>query len=633
MRFVGHCCEEALMGVIRRWHVLMVILGVAASLAVPAAHAAVPGSNGRIAFVSGRDGNLEIYTMEPDGASPVNLTSDPGDDTEPAWSPNGLRIAFVSDRAGPLSVWVMNADGSHQSKLGPGAHPAWSPDGVQIAFSLGSDIHVMNSDGSGSHQLTNIESEPGYPSWSTSSGYHSPAWSPDGSRLAVIRQSTGPTPLASYSEVYVIDSDGHGVSLNPGAGSWMADGLDWSPDGKQIAFGAMSPFRLQESITILNVDGSGSVIPPSGVAHDLQPAWAPDGSRIAFSSRTGYIEFSPLDIFVTSLDPSATPVNLTNNGASDMQPAWQVVDRTGVVRLAGVDRFGTAVAISEAFYGPGVDAAYVTRGGDFPDAVAAASAAAVRESGPILLTRGDALPGVVRAELARLQPKRIYVLGGPAAVSDGVVAELDRYTKGSVERLAGATRYDTAAAIASHFFSSSATAFVASGDTFPDALAGGPLAAELESPMLLVAAQSVPDAVMDELERLGVSDTIYLLGGPVTVSAEVERLLDSRGATVIRLSGSNRYETAKAVYDQKAGDWMRTAFIAVGTNFPDALAGGAPAGMLGAPLLLVERDWVSEPTATALRNLKPHTIYILGGSDVVTGGVAAELATYVVSAP
>jgi len=117
-----------------------------------------------------------------------------------------------------------------------------------------------------------------------------------------------------------------------------------------------------------------------------------------------------------------------------------------VGRLAGANRFATAAAISSATFNPGVPAAFIATGRAFPDALAAGPAA-IEMRGPVLLTEPGALPDSTRNELARLQPQRIFVLGGPAAVSDAVVAELRGYT-GQIDRLAGADRFATAAEIA-----------------------------------------------------------------------------------------------------------------------------------------------------------------------------------------
>jgi len=136
----------------------------------------------RIAFMSDRDGNVEIYVMNAApleggtrGSNAVNLTKNWANDSRPAWSPNGQRIAFASDRWGNSEIYVMNADGSNAMNLTDNAaddfQPAWSPDGTRIAFTSDRDgnweIYVMNADGSGQ---TNLTDNPAMD--------HAPAWSP-----------------------------------------------------------------------------------------------------------------------------------------------------------------------------------------------------------------------------------------------------------------------------------------------------------------------------------------------------------------------------------------------------------------------------------------------------------------------
>ncbi len=102
---------------------LLLVSSVLVGLVVSStpARGAYPGANGRIAFESNRDGNLEIYSMNADGSDQVNLTDDPAEDTDPVWSPDGSRIAFVKASEGHRNIYVMNADGSGQTNLTPGA--------------------------------------------------------------------------------------------------------------------------------------------------------------------------------------------------------------------------------------------------------------------------------------------------------------------------------------------------------------------------------------------------------------------------------------------------------------------------------------------------------------------------------
>ena len=122
----------------------------------------------KIAFVSDRDGNTEIYVMNADGSGQVNVTNDAGEDVLPAWSPDGTKIAFQSDRETNFAVWVMNADGSNPTRLTspstPNGAPSWSPDGTRIAFEQDYDIWVMNVDGSRKIQITSGWAD-GLPRW------------------------------------------------------------------------------------------------------------------------------------------------------------------------------------------------------------------------------------------------------------------------------------------------------------------------------------------------------------------------------------------------------------------------------------------------------------------------------------
>ena len=115
-----------------------------------------------IAFMSDRDGNYEIYTMDSNGGNQQNLTNDPAWDSNPDWSPDGSKIAFQSDRGGSMDVWVMDADGSNPTRLTTNpawdSAPAWSPDGTMLAFQSSRDgdfeIFTMPAAGGIEMQLT-----------------------------------------------------------------------------------------------------------------------------------------------------------------------------------------------------------------------------------------------------------------------------------------------------------------------------------------------------------------------------------------------------------------------------------------------------------------------------------------------
>jgi putative cell wall-binding protein len=307
-------------------------------------------------------------------------------------------------------------------------------------------------------------------------------------------------------------------------------------------------------------------------------------------------------------------------------------------RIAGTSRYITAAQISAEHFSPGVPVVYITSGVNFPDAIAGGSAAAY-EGGPILLTEQNAIPAATQLELQRLEPARIVVLGGPVAVSDLVVDALQQFTPGSVARMFGPDRYQTAAQISSTVFAANApVVYVASGTNFPDALAGSAVAARDRAPMLLVRPTNIPGATSNELNRLNPS-RIVVLGGPGVVSAAVEAQLASflaPGGTIERLAGANRYATAARISEASfPARGPAVVYVATGEDFPDALSAGPVAGVLAsaavtgphaAPLLLVPQAGdLPAVVAAEIERLAPYRIVILGGPGAVPPEMQAQL--------
>jgi putative cell wall-binding protein len=271
-----------------------------------------------------------------------------------------------------------------------------------------------------------------------------------------------------------------------------------------------------------------------------------------------------------------------------------------------------------------VPVAYVTTGLNYPDALAGGPAAGI-VGGPMLLTDPGDLPQVIRDELARLRPGRIVVLGGTAAVSARVAGQLDALTSGPVDRIAGADRYATAVAISRASFAPGVTAaFVATGASFPDALAAGPAAIRSRGPVLLTQAGTLPPATRDELMRLR-PGTIYVVGATGAVSETVRQAIgQATGRPVVRIAGADRYATAVAI---SATFFSRppSVYLATGANFPDALAAVPAAGRAGSPLLLVQRDQIPPVVASELVRLHPPRCYLVGGTSVLGDALVAKL--------
>jgi glucose/arabinose dehydrogenase len=193
-----------------------------------------------------------------------------------------------------------------------------------------------------------------------------------------------------------------------------------------------------------------------------------------------------------------------------------------VIRLAGRDRFATATQASGSYFSSNTSYVYIANGLQFPDALSAGAAAVDR--GPVLLATQSSLPAATKAELSRLRPQEIVVVGGFAAISDAVEAELDQYTTGPVTRQVGNDRFATSAIVSSGAFQApTGDVYLTSGRSFADALSGGAIAGAGDGPILLTERTCVPDTVLAEIERLD-PDRIVLLGGTAAVSDDVGEL-------------------------------------------------------------------------------------------------------------
>jgi TolB protein len=287
----------------------------------------------KLAFVSERDGNAEIYVVNADGGEQENLTRQPSSDSHPRWSPDGRKLAFVSRRDGNSEIYVMNADGSGLRKLtrtpSDDRDPAWSPDGRAIAFvrqivpkkcvpragpfgcagRTVTYLYVVNADGSGLRRLTK-DPHVSNPSWSADGktiryrGYLVYAdgsgrkklheariwtgrniaidgvWSPDGRRIAAVAVANSPSRrVATKLGLWVTNADGSNARR---VAAKATGGPAWSPDGRRIAFTRLGIGRVNSDLYIVNADGSGLRRLTRNAAKLRWFAWSPDGRTIAF---------------------------------------------------------------------------------------------------------------------------------------------------------------------------------------------------------------------------------------------------------------------------------------------------------------------------------------------------------------
>ena len=304
-------------------------------------------------------------------------------------------------------------------------------------------------------------------------------------------------------------------------------------------------------------------------------------------------------------------------------PAAGATDDVTSERLAGATRYGTAAAVSADAAFEGATSAILATGENFPDALAASGLAGSTAATPILLTRSDNLSDEAVAALDDLAVDEVTVVGGTAAVSDDVVSELEEngYT---VTRVAGTDRYGTAAAIANAMDSVGevdglVSALIATGENYPDALAGGPVAYDANLPILLINSDGIPSETAAAIDDLGIEQAI-ILGGTAAVSDDTAaELADATGNDVVRLAGVNRFGTAAAVGDfeiDTLGFDGPDYILTTGVNFPDALAAGPLGGQLRAPIVLT----ASLPDESA-DFLDRHSDIL--SHQIVVGGTAA----------
>ena len=286
---------------------------------------AVSPSRWHIAFVSDRDGNKEIYIMNIDGTDPIRLTNNSADDITPSWSPDGDKIAFVSKRDGNYEIYVMNPDGSAQTRLTDNTYnelfPSWSPDGTTIVFVSDRDgdneVYIMDNDGLNQINLTQNPTDDTIP-----------LFSPDGSRIAFISDRDGDYDL------WVMDIDGDNLlkltsDASDGVG-WYA----WSPDGTQIAFDSTLDGDFE--IYVVNSDGTNLRQLTDNLVTDRFSSWTWDGTKIVFiTDRDGNDE-----VYIMDAD-GGNPVNLSNDPSDEDLPAISPVYQEGGGCFIATAAFGS----------------------------------------------------------------------------------------------------------------------------------------------------------------------------------------------------------------------------------------------------------------------------------------------------
>ncbi len=316
-------------------------------------------------------------------------------------------------------------------------------------------------------------------------------------------------------------------------------------------------------------------------------------------------------------------------------------------RLAGEDDAATAAAVSAEVHDE-ADHVVIARSDEYADALAAIPLTRALDAALLFVDR-DALPTTTADEIVRLGATRATILGGDAAVSPDVAAELEAQGL-LVDRVGGRTRFETAVLAAERVDVDPEEFVVVEGTDpnpargWPDAVGSSAYAAAVGAPILLVATDEVPDATATVLAQHPTA-RVTVVGGTASVAHRtLLALADPAGdgvwdRTVERVSGADRYVTATEVA------WQQTArttpperlWLASGRSFAAALAAGAGAAATNGHLLLVQgtTPLVDEPAATFRRDLPaaPDSIAVVGGTDAVTPAVLADVGAWLCDGP
>lgn len=278
---------------------VLLVLGVLSSVWAKAPVTA------KIAFTSNRDGNYEIYIMNPDGTGQKNLTRHKASDTQPAWSPTGEEILFVSKRDGRSDLYLMDADGTNVRKvfkdLKLRTAPAWSPDGQQISYSRIDpvrELYIASLDKKDERQVAPLGKYDGYSSWA-----------PDGTKIVF----GGPSKQENKdSRIYIFNLETRRKKvLFEEAVLTSMKNPSWSPLDDKIAFawfrGGTSAIYVMER----NGDNPERIVdPPRGFAA-AHPEWSPDGNALVYEQYKQ--QNNVRHIYIMNLD-EREPEKLTSKG-------------------------------------------------------------------------------------------------------------------------------------------------------------------------------------------------------------------------------------------------------------------------------------------------------------------------------
>ncbi|MDQ7092367.1 S8 family serine peptidase [Desulfosporosinus sp. PR] len=418
--------------------------------------------------------------------------------------------------------------------------------------------------------------------------------------------------------------------------------LDWAGGTVQGGTSTTS-VTLTVPARTFGLDPSANVTVSIGPASDaaaFPSGILPLGDAVSLQWNSSVKKFLGLTLSTTGSTPSSNRVGyifhwsgsrwiLTGGGLNAAAISTAVTEpgiyRVGFVlppenhRLAGNDQIQTSLQISQTEFPYGADTVLLATADDFSDALSGVPLA-YKLHAPILLTPPEQLPAALKTEIQRLAPQKIILLGGTAVISTNIEQQLQ--SAFSVQRLAGVTRFGTAAQIASAL-GTIGQAVLVNGTSFPDAISIASLAAQQGIPILLTDTNSLPTETDAIMRQLLISQTT-VGGGEAVVSST----LFSNLPTPARLAGYDRYDTAAAIL-QAFPPQGNLLFVATGENYPDALSGGVIAAMNQSGLLLVPLTGPNSAETSLIQSWHGKTVYVFGGTAVVPDEILQQVQSVV----
>jgi putative cell wall-binding protein len=396
---------------------------------------------------------------------------------------------------------------------------------------------------------------------------------------------------------------------------------DLNPGGEPVVDGVVTAYRFDAvNNRYIAVDETRSF--------DTDGDWSISG-LLAGSYRFSFMQeeepFSSRIWHDTVKDADfSTTVTLTDGVALNFGTVVVPERFIGYLRVAGADRFATSVALSQTQFATGADVPVViVNGRDYPDALSAGPLANVL-GGAMLMVNPTGIPFATAAELARLDPTVIIIVGGTGVVSPAVAQQLESFVTNpsNVLRIAGANRYATSRAVLEVGFDGFVPTeiLLATGRNFPDALAASAAAGHIQGAVLLVdgSASTLDAPTSALLDSYG--SAVSVIGGTGSVSNGIQQAVANLGLGGQRVSGADRSATSVAIALQFFG-YADEAYLVNGSGFADALAASPIAGMRGAPVYLTGSSCLNNAVWNDLNLLGANFVTIVGGTGALSSTV------------